>query len=96
MQKGLVDEDLYAFDIFMDRTVRLVESARKNRVKSFSSSMTQARKAASLWETRASKSSMKFARNRVKRSSSRRSTAASAIRTLKTTWNSRTTREVTQ
>ena len=30
MQKGLVDEDLYAFDTFMDRTVRLVDAARKN------------------------------------------------------------------
>ena len=25
MQKGLVDEDLYAFDTFLDRTVRLVD-----------------------------------------------------------------------
>jgi len=32
MQKGLVDEDLYAFDTFMDRTVRLVDAARKNNV----------------------------------------------------------------
>ena len=32
MQKGLVDEDLYAFDIFIDRTVRLVDAARKNNV----------------------------------------------------------------
>ncbi len=32
MQKGLVDEDLYAFDTFMDRTVRLVGAARKNNV----------------------------------------------------------------
>jgi nicotinamidase-related amidase len=32
MQKGLVDEDLYAFDTFMDRTVRLVDAARKNRI----------------------------------------------------------------
>lgn len=32
MQKGLVDEDLYAFDTFMDRTVRLVDTARKNNV----------------------------------------------------------------
>ena len=30
MQKGLVDEDLYAFDTFLDRTVRLVDAARKN------------------------------------------------------------------
>ena len=27
MQKGLVDEDLYAFDTFADRTVRLVDAA---------------------------------------------------------------------
>ena len=32
MQKGLVDEDLYSFDTFMDRTVRLVDAARKNNV----------------------------------------------------------------
>ncbi len=32
MQKGLVDEDLYAFDIFIDRTVRLVDVARKNNI----------------------------------------------------------------
>ena len=32
MQKGIVDEDLYAFDSFMDRTVRLIDAARKNNV----------------------------------------------------------------
>ncbi len=32
MQDGLVDEELYAFDTFMDRTVRLIEAARKNHV----------------------------------------------------------------
>ena len=32
MQKGLVDRDLYAFDTFTDRTVRLVDIARKNNV----------------------------------------------------------------
>ena len=32
MQRGLVDEDLYAFDMFIDRTVRLVDAARKNSV----------------------------------------------------------------
>lgn len=32
MQKGLVDEALYAFDTFVDRTVRLVDTARKNNV----------------------------------------------------------------
>ena len=32
MQKGLVSEDLYAFDTFMDRTVRLIDTARKNKV----------------------------------------------------------------
>ena len=32
MQKGLVDEDLYAFDTFIDRTVRLVDCARKKSV----------------------------------------------------------------
>ena len=30
MQKGIVDEELYAFDTFMDRTVRLIDAARKN------------------------------------------------------------------
>ena len=32
MQKGIVDEELYAFDTFMDRTVRLIDAARKNNV----------------------------------------------------------------
>ena len=32
MQKGIVDEDLYAYDTFLDRTVRLVDAARKNNV----------------------------------------------------------------
>ena len=32
MQKGLVEEDLYAFDTFIDRTVRLVDTARKNSI----------------------------------------------------------------
>ena len=32
MQKGLVDEDLYAFDTFTERTTKLVDVARKNRV----------------------------------------------------------------
>ncbi|MBR4578796.1 MAG: cysteine hydrolase [Oscillospiraceae bacterium] len=32
MQKGLVDDDLYAFDLFMDRTAQLVAAARKNKV----------------------------------------------------------------
>ncbi len=32
MQKGIVDEELYAFDTFMDRTVRLIDAARRNRV----------------------------------------------------------------
>lgn len=32
MQKGLVDDDLYAFDLFMARTAQLVAAARKNKV----------------------------------------------------------------
>ncbi|MBR6703988.1 MAG: cysteine hydrolase [Lachnospiraceae bacterium] len=32
MQKALVDEDLYAYETFLDRTVRLVRAARKNGV----------------------------------------------------------------
>ncbi len=32
MQKGLVDEDLYAFDTFTERTVQLVDVARKKNV----------------------------------------------------------------
>ena len=32
MQKGLVDDELYAFDTFIDRTVRLIDAARKNNV----------------------------------------------------------------
>ena len=30
MQKGLVDEELYAFDTFLDRIVRLIDAARKH------------------------------------------------------------------
>ena len=32
MQKGIVDDELYAFDTLMDRCVRLVDAARKKRV----------------------------------------------------------------
>ena len=32
MQKGLVDEELYAFDTFLDRIVRLIDAARKHHV----------------------------------------------------------------
>lgn len=32
MQKGLVDEELYAFETFTERTARLVDAARKNHV----------------------------------------------------------------
>ena len=32
MQKGLVGEDLYAFDTFTERTTQLVNAARKNNV----------------------------------------------------------------
>lgn len=32
LQKALVDEELYAYDTFVDRTVRLVNAARKNGV----------------------------------------------------------------
>ena len=32
VQKALVDEELYAFDTFLDRTARLIGAARKNRV----------------------------------------------------------------
>ena len=32
MQKGLVDEDLYAFDTFTERTTQLVDVARKSHV----------------------------------------------------------------
>ena len=32
MQKGIVDEELYAFDTFMGRTARLIDAARKNNV----------------------------------------------------------------
>ena len=32
MQKGLVDEDLYAFDTFIERTAQLVDAARKNNI----------------------------------------------------------------
>ena len=32
MQKGILDEELYAFDSFMEKTVRLIEAARENNV----------------------------------------------------------------
>ena len=32
MQKGLVDEDLYAYDTLLERTTQLVDAARKNNV----------------------------------------------------------------
>lgn len=32
MQKGLVDEDLYAFDTFTERTTQLIGAARRNEV----------------------------------------------------------------
>ena len=32
VQKGITDERLYAFEAFIDRTVRLIDAARKNHV----------------------------------------------------------------
>ena len=32
MQKALIDDELYAFDTFMERTARLIDAARKNNV----------------------------------------------------------------
>jgi len=32
MQKGIADEDLYDYENFMDKTVRLIDAARKNGV----------------------------------------------------------------
>ena len=32
MQKGIVDEELYGYDTFLERTVRLIREARKNGV----------------------------------------------------------------
>lgn len=32
MQKALIDDELYAFDTFMERTTRLIDAARKNDV----------------------------------------------------------------
>ena len=32
IQKGITDDELYAYDTFMDRTVRLIDAARKNHV----------------------------------------------------------------
>ena len=29
MQKALIDDELYAFDTFMERTARLIDAARK-------------------------------------------------------------------
>ena len=32
MQKAIVDDELYAYDTFMERTVKLIDAARKNHV----------------------------------------------------------------
>ena len=32
MQKGIADSELYNYETFMDRTVRLIGAARKNHV----------------------------------------------------------------
>ena len=32
MQKGIVDDELYAYETFMERTVKLIDAARKNHV----------------------------------------------------------------
>lgn len=32
MQKGIADEELYAYDSFMEKTASLIETARKNNV----------------------------------------------------------------
>ena len=32
IQKGITDDELYQYDVFMDRTVRLIDAARKNHV----------------------------------------------------------------
>ena len=32
IQKGITDDELYAYDTFMDRTVQLIDAARKNHV----------------------------------------------------------------
>ncbi len=32
LQKGIVDEDLYAYDTFLDRTIRLIDAARNQGV----------------------------------------------------------------
>ena len=32
MQKGLVDEELYDYDAFLEKTVKLISAARKNKV----------------------------------------------------------------
>ena len=29
MQKGITDDELYQYDVFMDRTVRLIDAARE-------------------------------------------------------------------
>ena len=32
MQNALIDDELYAFDTFMERTTKLIDAARKNNV----------------------------------------------------------------
>ena len=32
MQKGIADSELYNYETFMDRTARLIDTARKNQV----------------------------------------------------------------
>ncbi len=53
MQKGLVDEGLYDFDTFIDRTVRLVHTARKNNVEVIFASTMQGQTAGCRSETKA-------------------------------------------
>ena len=91
MQKGLVDEDLYAFDTLMDRTVRLVDAARKNNIEVIfvqhdagpDSGMSEGDEAFEIIDQIAPKEGEK--------SSSRQSTVALAIATSEITWSSRKT-----
>ena len=91
MQKGLVDEDLYAFDTFIDRTVRLVDAARKNSVEVIfvqhdagpGSGMSVGDEEFEIVDQIAPKEEERFL--------SRRSTAALETGSLKSTWSIRRT-----
>ena len=79
MQKALIDDELYAFDTFMERTARLIDAARPVPAAGSPSGMKPLKLPKRLLPVK------------VKKSSSKPSTAASATRISKNIWSSLTT-----